>query len=104
MILDRKKAATLLDRLESHCKGKGIELPKNKSMRYIELAKAVIKRFHSVVLVEDNGTKYSCNNPKYLKRWALEQKITKAGSPYRMVNCGMVAKGYTKYDKNPLNE
>ena len=99
MTLNKENAASLLEKLEYFCKYKGIELPKSKSLSYIELAGMVIRRYGSIVLVEDNGTKYLCNNPKYLKRWALGQQANKAGSAYRMGNCGKLAKDCKRHNQ-----
>lgn len=70
MILTRDKATRLLCCLEEFCKGKGITLPRNKDERYIKLAKMVMQRYGSVVLVDD-VCKTLCNNPKALKRWVM---------------------------------
>ena len=74
MILTRKKAAELLFALAAYYKRNNIEISHNKSIRTIELAKEVIKRYTYVVLI-DKGGKYLCNNPKYLKKWAMFESL-----------------------------
>lgn len=92
MVLTKEKAALLLEKLWYFCQYKGIGLPKDASLRDIELARMVLQRYDAVVLVDDDDTKYLCNNPKYLKRWACRQTTLKAGNPYRMACCGKYAK------------
>lgn len=92
MILSKEKAALLLEKLWHFCQCKGIGLPKDASLRDIELARMVLRRYGTVVLMDDDGTKFLCNNPKYLKRWAHKQTTLKVGSPYRMASCGKYAK------------
>ncbi len=92
MTLDRQKARLLLEKLEWFCMYKGIGLPKDKSLRQIELARMVMQRYGTVVLLDDNGSKFLCNNHKYLKRWAYRQAASKAGGSYRMACCGKYAK------------
>lgn len=92
MTLDKEKAALLLEKLEQFCNSRNIGLPKDKSLRYIRLARIVMQRYGAVVLIDDDSTKFLCNNYKYLKRWAFRQTADKAGSPYRTVCCGKYAK------------
>lgn len=74
MILTRNKAFELLHALDIYCKSNKIPMPKNKSLRYIQLAKIVFNRYKSVALIQGN-TKILCNNPKYLKKWAMEESL-----------------------------
>ncbi len=92
MTLDRQKARLLLEKLGYFCMYKGIGLPKDDSLRQIELARMVIQRYGAVVLMDDDGSKFLCNNHKYLKRWACRQVANRAGSSYRMACCGKYAK------------
>lgn len=99
MILDKTKAFTLLMRLLAFCKSHSISLPKGESLKYYSVARIVTRRYGTVVLVDNDDTRYLCNNYKYLKRWALGQSTGKAGEPYRMVNCGRIAKKEKKHNK-----
>lgn len=83
MTLTKEKAMELLDKLDSYCKDKGIKINSNKSVRFIWYAEKIINRYHSVILVE-NGTRYLCNNPKYLKKWARQESLKKV-SPLKEV-------------------
>ena len=74
MVLTRNKAIKLLNALEAYCKSKKIFLSKNKSIRYIHLAKIIFVRYKSVILISGN-TKFICNNPKYLKKWAMHESL-----------------------------
>lgn len=74
MVLTRNKAIELLNALDVYCKRKKISLPRNKSMRYIRLAKIIFARYKSVALINEN-TKFLCNNPKYLKKWAMHESL-----------------------------
>ena len=74
MILTRNKAFELLHALDIYCKSNKIPMPKNKSLRYIQLAKIVFKHYRSIALV-DESTKFLCNSPKYLKKWALHESL-----------------------------
>lgn len=74
MILTRKKAAELLFALAAYYKQNNIKITHNKSMKFIELAKDVIERYTYVLLIDRNG-KYLCNNPKYLKKWAMFESL-----------------------------
>lgn len=65
MILSRKKAAELLFALGTFYKRKGME-----NIDFSFLSKDIIDRF-SIVLIIDNGKRYLCNNPKYLKKFAM---------------------------------
>lgn len=82
MIMDRTKAIRLLHMLDTYCKqegiykGKGMKFSHNRSMRLIWLAKQVMDRYHGVVL-EEEGVRYLCNNPKYLKKWAMLESLRK---------------------------
>lgn len=78
MILTRKKAAELLFALAAYYKRNNIQITHNKSMKFIELAKTVMLRYGYVLLVENKGKsieKYLCNNPKYLKKWAMFESL-----------------------------
>ena len=99
MILDKTKAFTLLMRLLTFCKDHSISMPKGDSLKYYNVARIVMRRYGTVVLIDSDGTKYLCNNYKYLKRWSLGQSTDKAGNPYRMVNCGKIAKKEKKHNK-----
>ena len=92
MTLDKEKAVLLLEKLEHFCINKGIGLPRDKSLRYIKLARMIMNRYGAVVLIDDDSTKFLCNNYKYLKRWAFRQTADKAGSPYRTACCGKYAR------------
>lgn len=76
MTLTKERAIELLNKLDSYCKDKGIKISPNKSVRLIWCAKEIINRYHSVVL-EENGVRYLCNNPKYLKKWAGLESLKK---------------------------
>lgn len=76
MTLTKEKAIELLNKLDSYCKDNGIKINASKSVRLIYLAKEIINRYHSVIL-EENGTRYLCNNPKYLKKWARLESLKK---------------------------
>lgn len=79
MILTRKKAAELLFALAAYYKRNNIQITHNKSMKFIELAKVVMQRYDYVLLVEFHREKsiekYLCNNPKYLKKWAMFESL-----------------------------
>lgn len=92
MTLTKEKACLLLTKLEKYCVGKGIIKGKNKSMRLLDTAKIIMRRYGSVVLVEGNGTKYLCNNAKYLKKWALGESLKNTGSSLKLSLCGEIAK------------
>lgn len=74
MILTRKKAAELLFALAAYHKRNNMKISQDKSLRTIELAGKVIERYTYVILV-DKGSKYLCNNPKYLKKWAMLESL-----------------------------
>ena len=74
MILTRKKALKLLEALDKYCKKHKITMSRNKSIRYIELAKLVFQRYKTVVLIQGN-TKFICNSPKFLKKWVLKESL-----------------------------
>lgn len=76
MILDLTKAKELLQALDAYCRYNHIKLPKGQSVRYIALAKIVMDRYHSIVIASE-GCKYLCNNPKYLKKFALGESLKK---------------------------
>lgn len=90
MILTRNKAMDLLHALEAYCKNKHIKMPKNKSSRYIALAKLVMNRYNNIVLVEGND-KYLCNCSKYLKKWTFLESLRKV-SPMEFYNCDSLAR------------
>jgi len=46
----------------------------NKSMMFNELALDVMRRYTYVILLDESG-KYLCNNPKYLKKWAMFESL-----------------------------
>lgn len=96
MVLNKEKAALLLDKLADYCEDHHIDLLPNKSLRYLELADMVIHRYGTVVLVEDNGDKYLCNNARYFKKWALKESMGKTGSPLKLSNCGKITKTFKK--------
>lgn len=99
MILDKSKAMWLFVQLLAFCEEHGISMPKGNSLRYYYVARIVMERYDTVVLIDNDGTKYLCNNYKYLKRWTFCQSTAKAGDPYRMVNCGRIAKKEKKHNK-----
>lgn len=74
MILTRKKAAELLFALAKFYKKNKIPITHNKSMKFNELALDVMRRYTYVILLDESG-KYLCNNPKYLKKWAMFESL-----------------------------
>lgn len=89
MILDRNKAFKLLKALDTYCGERYIKLSKGN----ISLAKMIINRYHSVVLLGDDGTMYLCNNPRHLKKYAMQESLRKT-NPFITPNCD----GFTKND------
>lgn len=74
MVLTKDKALELLKALNKYCKKHKIAMSRNKSIRYIELAKIVMERYSYVILMH-KGTKFICNSPKFLKKWALHESL-----------------------------
>lgn len=74
MILTKEKAKELLEALDKYCKKHKIIMSRNKSIRYIELAKFVFQRYKTVILILGN-TRFVCNSPKFLKKWALKESL-----------------------------
>ena len=74
MILTKDKALKLLVALDEYCKKHNVSLSKNKSIRYIELAKFIMQRYNAVILVS-GSTKFICNSPKFLKKWSLKESL-----------------------------
>ena len=72
--LTKIKAWMLLMKLHSCCVKNNIALPKNKEKRYLVLSNIIFERYKYVILI-DGKTKLLCNNPKYLKKWALSRNI-----------------------------
>lgn len=99
MILTKEKALLLFIKLEDYCKKNKVSLSHNKSMRLIELAKIVMRRYGSIVLL-DNKTKFLCNNAKYLKKWTFGESLKNAGSYFKLENCGEISRKYFKKKQN----
>lgn len=72
--LTKIKAWMLLTKLEACCTKNNIALPKNKEKRYLVLSNIIFERYNYIILI-DGKTKLLCNNPKYLKKWALSRNI-----------------------------
>lgn len=87
MVLDKDKAFKLLKALNAHCRQKHIVLHRGK----ISLAKIIMDRYKYVVLMKDDGTKYLCNNPKHLKKFAMQENVKKA-NPLITPHCDLFAK------------
>lgn len=81
--LTRTKAWMLLMKLHSCCVKNNIALPKDEEKLYLVLANIILKRYKYVILI-DGKTKLLCNNPKYLKKWALFRNI-KSTRPLRPI-------------------
>lgn len=97
MVLNKEKAILLLEKLEEHCVLKGIiKIPKSKVMRDYETVEIILRRYGCVVLEDDNGDRYLCNNPKYLKKWTLGESLSKAGRPLKLSLCGEMNKTLKK--------
>lgn len=90
MVLTRIKAIDLLYKLNVYCRQHHVDLPKNKSIRLIAIAKIVIDRYGSVILKDNTGS-YLCNNPKHLKKFALQESF-KHASPFVTPYCNKLAK------------
>ena len=71
MILTRAKAVSLFQKLNDYCKEHHIKIRLN----YIGLAKIVMQRYRYVILVNDRHDKFICNNPKFLKKWTLNESL-----------------------------
>lgn len=99
MVLTKEKSALLFEKLEEFCKENKVNMPRNKSIRLNELAKAVIQRYGSVVLMDDKG-KRLCNNAKYLKKWTFRESLKSAGSYLKLSNCGEISKKHFKKKQN----
>lgn len=74
MILTRIKAALLLQKLDNFCKENNLKVATKGNGKYIGLAKIVMRRYKYVILVTKH-TKFICNNPKFLKKWALKESV-----------------------------
>lgn len=96
MKLTKEKALLLFQKLEEYCKRNKIELSPHKSIRLHRIAKIIMQRYGSVIIVNDNGNKYLCNNAKYLKKWAMGESLGNAGSPLKLTICGEIHKKYIK--------
>lgn len=81
--LTRTKASMLLNKLYACYVKNNIVLPKDKEKIRLVLANIVIERYKYVILIDGN-TKLLCNNPKYLKKWALFRNI-KSTRPLRPI-------------------
>lgn len=81
--LTRTKASMLLNKLYACCVKNNISLPKDKEKMHLVLANIVFERYKYVILIDGN-TKLLCNNPKYLKKWALFRNI-KSTRPLRPI-------------------
>ena len=76
MILTRAKAISLFQKLNDYCKENHLKVKsKSCSSTYIGLARIIMQRYNFVILVNDNHDKFLCHNPKYLKKWALQQSL-----------------------------
>lgn len=73
----------LLNKLYAYCVKNNIALSKDKEKMCLVLANIVIERYKYVILI-DGKTKLLCNNPKYLKKWALFRNI-KSTRPLRPI-------------------
>lgn len=90
MTLNRNQAYNLMVALDKFCRKRHIKLSRNLSIRYLELANIILSRYGGVILVE-GSIKYLCNNPKHLKKFALQESIKKA-SPIITRACDRLAK------------
>ncbi len=87
MILTQNKAILLFEALEEYCKKHLIHLSHYKSVRLNKIAKIIIHRYNTVILLDTKGNKYLCNNAKYLKKWAYGDSLKNAGSPFKFYMC-----------------